>query len=152
MKAVLPDEQNFKVSMGMLIAQALKKATAGAKAMVGAKLPSGALRRLTDATDSEIVSKHGRRLSRRRLAAELVSADGSFNLGGIPKSSKPDLQTKAILAQKLQQKRLLVLLVPLQVVVRKQVEQQLLVKQTTQHQHQQVKVLLLLLLEEVLSS
>ena len=93
-KAVFPDEQNFRVSMGMLIAQALKKAPAGAKAMAGAKLPSGALRRLTDTTESEIVSKHGRRLSRRRLAAELVFADGSFNLGGIPKSSKPGSTNK----------------------------------------------------------
>jgi hypothetical protein len=93
-KSVLPEEQNFKVSMGMLIAQALKKAKSGAKAMSGAKLPPGATRRLGEASEEHIVSKNGRKLSRRRLASELVSADGSFNLGGIPKSSKPGSTNK----------------------------------------------------------
>jgi hypothetical protein len=88
-KAVLPDQQNFKINMGILIAQALKKAKAGAKAMAGDKLPPGALRRLQEHLDEKIVTKNGRKLSRRRLAADLVSADGTFNLGGIPKSSKP---------------------------------------------------------------
>jgi hypothetical protein len=88
-KAVLPDQQNFKINMGILIAQALKKAKAGAKAMAGDQLPPGALRRLQEHLDEKIVTKNGRKLSRRRLAADLVSADGTFNLGGIPKSSKP---------------------------------------------------------------
>ncbi len=78
----------------MLIAQALKKSKSGAKAMSGAKLPPGATRRLGEASDKHIVSKNGRKLSRRRLADELVSADGSFNLGGIPKSSKPGSTNK----------------------------------------------------------
>lgn len=93
-KAVLPDEQNFKINMGILIAQALKKAKAGVKAMAGDKLPPGALRRLAEDFDEKIVTKNGRRLSRRRLSADLVSADGSFNLGGIPKSSKPGSKDK----------------------------------------------------------
>jgi hypothetical protein len=93
-KAVLPDEQNFKINMGILIAQALKKAKAGVKAMAGDALPPGALRRLAEDFDEKIVTKNGRRLSRRRLSADLVSADGSFNLGGIPKSSKPGSKDK----------------------------------------------------------
>ena len=93
-KAVLPDEQNFKINMGILIAQALKKAKAGVKAMAGDKLPPGALRRLAEDFDEKIVTKNGRRLSRRRLSADLVSADGSFNLGGIPKSSNPASKDK----------------------------------------------------------
>ena len=88
-KSAMPAKQNFKISMGMLIAKALKKAKPGARAMVGDKLPNSPLRRLGEVKDTEIISKNGRILSGKRLAIQLISTDGTFNLGGIPRSSRP---------------------------------------------------------------
>jgi len=93
-KSAMPAEQQFKISMGILIAQALKKAKAGAKAMVGSKLPKNPLRRLNELKDKKNINKTGRRLSQKTFAAQLISADGMFNLGGIPRSSKPGSKNK----------------------------------------------------------
>ena len=88
-QSAMPAEQQFKISMGILIAKALNKAKPDAKAMVGSKLPI-----LNETKDEQNISKTGRRLSQKNLAVQLISADGMFNLGGIPRSSKPGSKNK----------------------------------------------------------
>ena len=73
-KGFLPAVQQFKISMGMLIANALKLATTNA--ISGDKLPGGSRR---------LITEKGRVLS----STAVINADGTFNLGGIPASTKP---------------------------------------------------------------
>lgn len=82
-KSMLPKQVDFKISMGMLIAQALKIGTATSKnVFTGAadKLPT------TVGSGRRLVRSHRGRLLE---TGNFITDEGNFKLGGIPASSRP---------------------------------------------------------------